>query len=41
MFRRYVSGRYRKVFKKAKELVPETDNMCYSGEKALNCVLTH
>ena len=27
-----------KVFKKAKELVPETDNMCYSGGVALNCV---
>jgi len=27
-----------KVFAKAKELVPETDNMCYSGGVALNCV---
>jgi carbamoyltransferase len=27
-----------KVFKKAKEVVPETDNMCYSGGVALNCV---
>ena len=28
----------RKVFKKAKELVPETDNCCYGGGVALNCV---
>ena len=27
-----------KVFRKAKEVVPETDNMCYSGGVALNCV---
>jgi len=27
-----------KVFAKAKEVVPETDNMCYSGGVALNCV---
>ncbi len=27
-----------KVFKMAKELVPETDNMCYGGGVALNCV---
>jgi carbamoyltransferase len=27
-----------KVFKKAKEVVPETNNMCYSGGVALNCV---
>ena len=27
-----------KVFKKAKEVVPETANMCYSGGVALNCV---
>ena len=27
-----------KVFRKAKEVVPETTNMCYSGGVALNCV---
>ncbi len=27
-----------KVFRKAKEVVPETNNMCYSGGVALNCV---
>ena len=28
----------RKVFSMAKRVVPETDNMCYSGGVALNCV---
>ncbi len=27
-----------KIFEKAKELVPETDNYCYGGGVALNCV---